>query len=181
MSLNIECYYDPQNATTDDAVGEPLVAIQNGLDVSVTFVILSGNSAGVFKIGYCTGQLRVQLPVLNYNLQNTYVLSVAAQSNGLTSSQTVATITISVLNVPHVPVFNSTTCSRSISENSKLVDTATENVHALEGLACRKRIAPASSPAAPASRVRRSRRLRSTLAAAPGLLAHALVTKQVNT
>ncbi len=33
-----------------------------------------------------------------------------------------------------------------------------------------------SSPAAPSSRVRRSRRLRSTLAAAPGLLAHALVT-----
>ena len=53
-----------------------------------------------------------------------------------------------------------------------------ENVHALEGLAFRKRVAPASSPAAPASRVRRSRRLRSTLAAAPGLLAHALVTKQ---
>jgi hypothetical protein len=37
----------------------------------------------------------------------------------------------------------------------------------------RKRVAPASSPAAPASRVRRSRRLRSTLAAAPGLLVHA--------
>jgi hypothetical protein len=48
-----------------------------------------------------------------------------------------------------------------------------ENVPALEGLACRKRVALASSPAAPASRVRRS-----TLAAAPGLLAHALVTKQ---
>ena len=53
-----------------------------------------------------------------------------------------------------------------------------ETVHALEGLACRKCVAPASSPAAPASRVWRSRRLRSTLAAAPGLLAHALVTKQ---
>jgi hypothetical protein len=53
-----------------------------------------------------------------------------------------------------------------------------ENVHALEGLACRKRVAPASSPAAPASRVRHSRCLRSTLAAAPGVLAHALVTKQ---
>ena len=51
-----------------------------------------------------------------------------------------------------------------------------ENVHALKGLACRARVAPASSSATPASRVRRSRRLRSTLAAAPGLLAHALVT-----
>ncbi len=37
-----------------------------------------------------------------------------------------------------------------------------ENVHALEGLACRKRVAPASSK----------------FAAAPGLLAHALVTNQ---
>jgi hypothetical protein len=53
-----------------------------------------------------------------------------------------------------------------------------ENVLALEDLACRKRVAPASSPAAPASRLRRSRRLRSTLAAAPHLLAHALITKQ---
>ena len=54
----------------------------------------------------------------------------------------------------------------------------TENVHALEGLACRKRVAPASSPTAPASRVRRLRFVCFTLAAAPGLLAHALVTKQ---
>ena len=30
-----------------------------------------------------------------------------------------------------------------------------DNVHVLEGLACRKRIAPASSLAAPASRLRR--------------------------
>ena len=55
-----------------------------------------------------------------------------------------------------------------------------ENVHAREGLACRVRVAPASLHAAPASRVRRSRRLRSMLAAAAsGLLAHALITKQL--
>jgi hypothetical protein len=54
-------------------------------------------------------------------------------------------------------------------------ENVTANVHAREGLACRKRVSPASSPAAPAIRVRRSRRLRSTLAAAPGLLAHALI------
>ena len=53
-----------------------------------------------------------------------------------------------------------------------------ESVLVLEGLAGRKRVAPASSSAAPASRVRRSRRIHSTLAAAPRLLAHALVTKQ---
>ncbi len=55
---------------------------------------------------------------------------------------------------------------------------AKEHVHALKGLACRKRVAAASSPAA--SRLRRSRRLRDTLAAAPGLLAHASVTEAVN-
>jgi hypothetical protein len=39
----------------------------------------------------------------------------------------------------------------------KRIHTQPENVHALEGLACRARVAPASSPAAPASRVRRLR------------------------
>ena len=55
---------------------------------------------------------------------------------------------------------------------SCLVVTLPENVPALEGLACRKHVAPA--------RVRRLRRLPSTLAAAPGLFAHALVKKAVN-
>ena len=51
--------------------------------------------------------------------------------------------------------------------------------HSVLVVAGSKRVTPASSPAAPASRVRRSRHLRSTLAAAPGLRAHALVTKQL--
>ncbi len=57
---------------------------------------------------------------------------------------------------------------------------AKEHVHAFKDLACRKRVAAASSPAADASRVQRSRRLRETLAAAPGLLGHALVTETEN-
>ncbi len=50
---------------------------------------------------------------------------------------------------------------------------------ALKGLACRKRVAAAivARLPQPASKVRRSRRLRDTLAAAPGLLAHASVTE----
>ena len=52
-------------------------------------------------------------------------------------------------------------------------------VHALKGLACRARVTPASSPAAPASRMRRSRRLYSTRAAAQVLLAPAEVTKNI--
>ncbi len=55
-------------------------------------------------------------------------------------------------------------------------------MHALEGLACRKRVAAAviARLPPPASRMRRSRHLRDTLAAAPGLLAHASVTETVN-
>ncbi len=55
---------------------------------------------------------------------------------------------------------------------------AKEHVHALKGLAWvwlqLARLPP------PASRMRRSRRLRDTLAAAPGLLAHASVTEAVS-
>ncbi len=47
-------------------------------------------------------------------------------------------------------------------------------VHVLKGLACRARATLASRTA---SSAHRSRRLRSTRAAAPGLLAHAEVTK----
>ena len=47
-------------------------------------------------------------------------------------------------------------------------------VHALKGLACRARVIPACSPASHCGK--QSRRLRSTCAAAPVLLAHAEVT-----
>ncbi len=49
-------------------------------------------------------------------------------------------------------------------------------MHALKGVACRKRVAAASLRAATC---KQARRLRDTLAAAPGLLAHASVTEKV--
>ncbi len=54
-------------------------------------------------------------------------------------------------------------------------------MHAPKGLACRERVAAAmiARLPPPASKVRRSRHLRDTLAAAPGLLAHASVTETV--
>ncbi len=55
---------------------------------------------------------------------------------------------------------------------------AKKHVHALKGLACRKRVAAASSPAATCKQgAALTSRLRDTLAAAPGLLAHASVTE----
>jgi hypothetical protein len=56
---------------------------------------------------------------------------------------------------------------------------ATTRVRALKGLACRKRVAHLARLPPPASMVRPSRRLRDTLVAAPGLLAHACVTEVV--
>ena len=46
-------------------------------------------------------------------------------------------------------------CGCCCHSSQQQVLSPSENVHALEGLACRKRVAPASSPAAPASRERR--------------------------
>jgi hypothetical protein len=55
------------------------------------------------------------------------------------------------------------------------------NVHALKGLACRVRVTPLTRQprTALASSAQRSRRLRCTRAAAPGLLAQAEVTKRI--
>ena len=53
-------------------------------------------------------------------------------------------------------------------------------VHVLKGLACRAPVSPAARLPRTASSAQRSRRLRSTRAAAPVLLTHALVTKQSN-
>ena len=107
----------PQDANTDDPVGGALVATHPGLDVAVLFYITAGNSAGIFKLGICNGQMRIALPVLNYHIQNTYVLTVEARANGLITSATPANITISVINVPHVPVFVSSVCVMSVNEN----------------------------------------------------------------
>ncbi len=52
-------------------------------------------------------------------------------------------------------------------------------MHALKGMACRKRVAAATATCKQGAALSRSRRLLDTLAAAPGLLAHASVTETV--
>ncbi len=101
----------------EDPVGPALVATHPGLDVAVLYYITAGNDAGVFKLGICNGQMRIALAALNYRVRNVYVLTVEARSNGLITSAAAANITISVVNVPHVPVFNVTTCSLFVNEN----------------------------------------------------------------
>lgn len=108
----------PQSAEVDAPVGDPLVATHDGKDVAVLFYIVGGNDDSIFKLGICNGQVRIQIAALNYHVKKLYVLEAEARANGLITSATRANITIEVINVPHVPVFNNTACARNISENS---------------------------------------------------------------
>jgi hypothetical protein len=109
-----------QDAGVDAEVGPPLYANHEGKDVAVLFFIVGGNEAGLFKLGICNGQVRLVRAGLNYNERSTYVLSVETRSNGLLTSATTANITITVINVPDVPVFNETSCVRSVNETSPI-------------------------------------------------------------
>jgi hypothetical protein len=95
-----------------------LYASHEGKDVAVLFYIIGGNDEGMFKLGICNGQVRLVYAGLNYHERNTYVLSVEARSNGLITSATKANVTITVINVPDVPIFNETSCVRSVNESS---------------------------------------------------------------
>ncbi len=70
-----------------------------------------------------------------------------------------------------IEVHSGTTVCLSFHPMSK------EHVHALKGLACRKRMTAIRSPAATSKQDAVLMSPRNTLAAAPGLLAHACVTK----
>lgn len=91
-------------------------ATQPGTDVAVTYYIVDGNTT-IFKIGLCNGQIRINNPYLDYHAQPVHTLVVQARSNALLTSATNATIIINVLNVPHPPVFNATSCTLSVNES----------------------------------------------------------------
>lgn len=108
----------PQNAIVGSAVGYPLNATQPGANVAVLFFITSGNTGNTFTLGVCNGQMRLLVSNLNYHVKNVYVLGVEARSNGLLTSATSANITINVINVPHVPVWNTSDCELTMNANS---------------------------------------------------------------
>lgn len=113
---NVSVY---ENATFDEAVGGPLTVYPPSADVAVIFRIVDGNTT-LFKIGVCNGQLRINDPLLSYHAQSSYTLIVQGQSNGLDTSATNATIMVSVLKVPHPPVFNDTACMFTVNEAEPL-------------------------------------------------------------
>jgi hypothetical protein len=49
-----------QNTTSDGAVGAPVYAYSRAADVAVTFLVVGGNdTVPMFKINFCSGQLRL--------------------------------------------------------------------------------------------------------------------------
>ena len=98
----------------------PLNATHDGVDVAILFYIMGGNDAGIFTLGICNGQVRVlRSGLMNYHVRKTYVLDVQARANGLVTSAANANITITVINVPHVPVLNTTSCVQNVDEFSE--------------------------------------------------------------
>jgi len=81
--------------------------------------IISGNSAGVFRISPLTGELSVaDNTALDYETNTSYVLGVQV-GDGITTS-TVEAITLDVININEAP-YNSVPATQTTSENTPLV------------------------------------------------------------
>jgi Cadherin domain len=94
-----------EDAGANGPCGAPLNATHTGVDVSLTYQIVGGTGASVFKVGQCDGQIRLRVSnSLDYNASSSYTLEIQAVPNGFTSSATTATITVNVLYVNKVGV-----------------------------------------------------------------------------
>jgi hypothetical protein len=101
--------YVNELSAVNTLVGAPLVAVVDSADITVLYSDLgTGNGSALFSIGGCDGQIRVRTAAIDRNdtaAPLVYVLTVAARPNGDPTAQTVANVTISVLDVPEPPVF----------------------------------------------------------------------------
>ncbi len=113
-----------QNTTTDGAVGDPVYAYHNAADVAVTFLIAGGNDTlSLFKINFCSGQLRMQTSGLSALTTPYYRLLVEVRSNSDSASAAQANVTVVVLPVPHPPQFADSSYTRSVLENATIGST----------------------------------------------------------
>jgi hypothetical protein len=72
---------------------------------------------GKHQVGLCDGQIRVRLTgTPDYEVAQSYLLTIAARPNGLTVSQAVANVTVTVVDVPEPPFFFDD-YTRSVYEN----------------------------------------------------------------
>ena len=100
-------------------MGDPVYAYHNAADVAVTFQIVGGNdTVPLFKINFCSGQLRMQTSGLSALANPYYRLLVEVRSNSDPASAAQANVTVVVLPVPHPPQFSDTSYTRYVFENA---------------------------------------------------------------
>ena len=103
----------PENSATGTAVGSVIATDPEGATLTYS---LSGTGASNFAINASTGAITVAAgAVLNFEGTNTWSLTATASDGSLTAS---APVTINLSNVNETPVFNPTTYTFALPENS---------------------------------------------------------------
>jgi hypothetical protein len=105
-----------ENSPKNALVGAAILASDVDAGQLLAFTITGGNSAGIFAINPCSGQITVTNPTLNFEALSSYVLTVQVQDDGSPRLAASASISISVLDVNEAPILSAS--SFSVQENS---------------------------------------------------------------
>ncbi len=105
-----------ENSPKNAPVGAAIQASDVDAGQLLTFYITGGNSAGIFTINPCSGQITVANPRVNYEALALYVLTVTVTDDGSPRLSATTNITITVLDVNEAPVLSASVFS--IVENS---------------------------------------------------------------
>lgn len=116
-----------EHSPVNSLVSDPIVATSESSELPVTYEFVenndddSGNTADAFKIGLCSGQIRVRSDVLDFEVQSQYDITVRAMVNldPLASATTTVRITLNDINDP--PVLEAS--SFTISEDAEVGDS----------------------------------------------------------
>ena len=105
-----------ENSAVNSLVGDTVAASDPDEGQALSYSITAGNSAGLFKINQCNGQLQVQTAAVNYEAQPSYTLTVRVVDDGTPLLGDTASVSLSVLDVNEAPVLPDV--SVTLAENS---------------------------------------------------------------
>ena len=98
-------------------VGEAMVAVDSDAEDTLLFSIVGGNIGNAFRIGGCSGELRVNEPLmLDYETRQAILLEVAVTDDGQPSLNDTALALVHILDVNEAPICSSG-MTRSMFEN----------------------------------------------------------------
>jgi len=99
-------------------VGAPIIAIS---PLTLVFSIEGGNDDSFFAIDACTGQITVDSPGLDYELETQYMLNISVTADGDALASASASITINIIDIndpPELRVVGPAGTSLQLQENS---------------------------------------------------------------